>query len=73
MIADGFLKRLKARDFKMCKCGHTRFYHEGKCLMTIQHGESNEDFFDYCQCVEFQLVKSIASKTNKRIGRKSKI
>jgi hypothetical protein len=66
MIADSFLKRLKARDFKMCKCGHTKFWHEGKCLMSMQNGEGNEDFFEdnYCQCIEFQLVKSIVPKTN---------
>jgi hypothetical protein len=70
----GFLEKLKPRDFQMCKCGHIRFWHdEGKCLMTTtQHSEGNEDF-DYCQCIEFNLSTSIAVKTNKRIGRKSKI
>lgn len=72
MISNSFLEKLKPRDFQMCKCGHTRFWHEGKCLMTMQQGEGNEDS-DYCQCIEFQLVKSIASNTNKRIGRKRRI
>jgi hypothetical protein len=72
MISNSFLEKLKAREFQMCKCGHTRFWHEGKCLMTMQHREGNEDF-DYCQCIEFQLVKSIASQTSKRIGRKRRI
>jgi hypothetical protein len=70
MISNSFLEKLKAREFQMCKCGHTRFWHEGKCLMTMLEG--NEDF-DYCQCIEFQLVKSIASQTSKRIGRKRRI
>ena len=74
MISSGFLQKLKPRDFQMCKCGHTRFWHgDGKCLMTTtQYGEGNEDF-DYCQCIEFNLSASVATKTNKRIGRKSKI
>jgi hypothetical protein len=74
MISSGFLEKLKPRDFQMCKCGHIRFWHdEEKCLMTTtQHSEGNEDF-DYCQCIEFNLSTSIAAKTNKRIGRKSKI
>jgi hypothetical protein len=63
MISSSFLEKLKARDFNMCKCGHTRFWHEGRCLMTMQHREDNEDL-DYCQCVEFQLIKSIADKKN---------
>ena len=62
MISSAFLQKLKPRDFQMCKCGHTRFW----------HGEGNEDF-DYCQCIEFNLSASVATKTNKRIGRKSKI
>jgi hypothetical protein len=43
MISNSFLEKLKAREFQMCKCGHTRFWHEGKCLMTMQHREGNED------------------------------
>jgi hypothetical protein len=70
MISDGLLKRLTARDFKMCKCGHTRFWHEGKCLMSMQNGEGNEEVFDdCCHCVEFQLVKSIIPKLAKRLHR----
>ena len=73
MISSGFLEKLKPRDFQMCKCGHTRFWHgEGKCLMmttTAQYGVDNEDFH-YCQCIQFNLSTSIAAKTNKRIGRK---
>jgi hypothetical protein len=70
MISGGLLKRLTARDFKMCKCGHTRFWHEGKCLMSMQNGEGNEEVFDdCCQCVEFQLVKSIVPKLAKRLHR----
>jgi hypothetical protein len=73
MVSSSFLEKLKARDFQMCKCGHTRFWHEeGKCLMTTQHDEGDEDF-DYCQCIEFQLSRSITARTTKRIGRKSKI
>jgi hypothetical protein len=73
MISSGFLEKLKPRDFQMFKCGHTRFCHEGKCLMTTtQHGEGNEDFY-YYQCIEFNLSTSIAAKTNKRIVRKSNI
>jgi hypothetical protein len=54
----------------MCKCGHTRFWHEGKCLMSMQNGEGNEEVFDdCCQCVEFQLVKSIVPKLAKRLHR----
>ena len=69
-MISSFLEKLKARDFNICKCGHTRFWHEGKCLMTMQNREGDEDF-DYCQCVEFQFIKSIADKkTNERIGRK---
>jgi hypothetical protein len=69
MISCSFLKRLKARDFNMCKCGHTRFWHEGKCLMSMQNGEGNEEFFDdCCQCFEFQLLKSIAPKLAKQIS-----
>jgi hypothetical protein len=67
MISGSYLKRLKAKDFNMCKCGHTRFWHEGKkCLMSMQNGEGNEEFFDddCCQCVEFQLVKSIVPQTH---------
>jgi len=72
MISNSFLEKLKARDFQMCKCGHTRFWHEERCLMTMQPSEGNEDL-DYCQCIEFQLVKSIAPKTSKRSERKSRI
>jgi hypothetical protein len=69
MNSGSFLKRLKARDFNMCKCGHTRFWHEGKCLMSMQNGEGNEEFFDdCCQCFEFQLLKSIAPKLAKQIS-----
>jgi hypothetical protein len=71
-MISSFLEKLTAREFQMCKCGHTRFWHEGKCLMTMQHREGNEDF-DYCQCTEFQLVKSIASQSSKRIGGKRRI
>jgi hypothetical protein len=72
MISSAFLQKLKPRDFQMCKCGHTRFWHsDGKCLMTTtQYGQGNEDF-DYCQCIEFNLSASVATKTDKRIGRKS--
>ena len=76
MISSGFLEKLKLkpRDFQMCKCGHTRFWHgDGKCLMiATQYGEGNEDF-DYCRCIEFNLPASVAAKTNKKIGKKSKI
>ena len=74
MISSGFLQKLKPRDFQMCKCGHTRFWHgDGKCLMTAtQYGQGNEDFH-YCQCIEFNLSASVATKTDKRIGRKSEI
>jgi hypothetical protein len=41
-------------------------------MTATQYGEGNEDF-DYCQCIEFNLSASVATKTNKRIGRKSKI
>jgi hypothetical protein len=60
-MISSFLEKLKAIDFHICKCGHTRFWHEGKCLMTMQHHEGDEDF-DYCQYVEFQFIKSIADK-----------
>jgi len=40
--------------------------------MTRKPSEGNEDS-DYCQCIEFQLVKSIAPKTSKRIERNRKI
>ena len=71
MISSGFLEKLKPRDFQMCKCGHTRFWHdERKCLMTTtQYGEGNEDY-DYCQCIQFNLSTSIAAKTNIRFARK---
>jgi hypothetical protein len=71
-MISSFLEKLKARDFQMCKCGHTKFWHEGRCLMTRKPSEGNEDS-DYCQCIEFQLVKSIAPKTSKRIERNRKI
>ena len=41
-------------------------------MIMVQYGEGNEDFH-YCQCIEFNLSASVPTKTDKRIGRKSKI